>query len=116
MSVICGPPTLIRGRPDTLTNPTVLIGVLSEATREYDRGEKLVAYQGIPTLREVVLVDQDGGVRVERVYREEGGAWLREEATRLDAVVQLTSIGVGLALGEVFSEAGHGHSPHKGPS
>jgi Uma2 family endonuclease len=83
--VICGPPTLIPGRPDTVTNPALLVEVLSEATRDYDCGEKLVAYQSIPTLREVLLVEQDT-VRVERVHRTASGTWAREEATRLDAV------------------------------
>jgi Uma2 family endonuclease len=111
-------------RPDTVTNPTVLVGLLSAATRDYDRGEKLIAYQSIATLRDVLLVDQNA-IHVERVYRTETGTWLREEMTRLDAVVQLTSLGIELPLAEmhreVFGEpgvapAGLRHSPHTGPS
>ncbi len=41
LSIVCGDPLLIQGRPDTLTNPIVLIEVLSDAMREYDRGQKL---------------------------------------------------------------------------
>src|SRR5881397_1818652 len=37
LSVVCGEPLLMQGRPDTLTNPTMLLEVLSDATREYDR-------------------------------------------------------------------------------
>ena len=75
--VISGPPTLVSGRPDTVTNPALLVEVLSEATRDYDRGEKLVAYQAIPTLRELLLVEQDA-VAVERIHRTAAGTWLRE--------------------------------------
>ena len=53
------------------------VEVLSEATRDYDRGEKLVAYQAIPTLRELLLVEQDA-VAVERIHRTAAGTWLRE--------------------------------------
>ena len=38
ISIVCGEPLLVQGRPDTLTNPTALIEILSDATREYDRG------------------------------------------------------------------------------
>src|SRR5439155_22791024 len=59
LSAVCGEPLLIHGRPDTLTNPIVLVEVLSDATREYDRGQKFTLYKEIPALREYVLVEQD---------------------------------------------------------
>jgi len=71
-----------------------------------------------------LLIDQDA-VHVERVYRTEAGTWLREDVTRLDAVVQLTSLGIGMPLAEMYREVfsepgvapeGTGHSPHKGLS
>jgi Uma2 family endonuclease len=58
VSVICGPVALVAGRPDTATNPTLLVEVLSEATRDYDRGEKFALYKAIPSLTEYVLVEQ----------------------------------------------------------
>jgi putative restriction endonuclease len=59
LSIVCGTPLLIQGRPDTLTNPLALIEVLSDATREYDRGQKFTLYKEIPTLREYALIEQD---------------------------------------------------------
>jgi Uma2 family endonuclease len=56
---VYGEPILIQGRPDTLTNPIVLVEVLSDATREYDRGEKFSFYQEIPTLRQYVTIEQN---------------------------------------------------------
>src|SRR5262245_3767985 len=50
ISIVCSEPVLLRGRPDTLINPIVLVEVLSDATREYDRGEKSILYKEIPTL------------------------------------------------------------------
>lgn len=38
--VVCGPIALTQDRPDTVTNPQVIIEVLSDATRDYDRGER----------------------------------------------------------------------------
>ena len=57
--VICGPVALTHDRPDTVTNPCVILEVLSDATRDYDRGEKFTLYQAIPTLQEYLLIEQD---------------------------------------------------------
>src|SRR5688500_4404463 len=40
-----------------LTNPTLVVEVLSRSTRAYDRGQKLDGYRTIPSLQQVVLVD-----------------------------------------------------------
>jgi Uma2 family endonuclease len=46
VSVVCGGPNLVERRPDTVTNPILLIEVLSDATRDYDRGQKIRTLQG----------------------------------------------------------------------
>jgi Uma2 family endonuclease len=39
-------------------NPVVLIEILSDATREYDRTQKFDLCKEIPSLREYILVEQ----------------------------------------------------------
>jgi Uma2 family endonuclease len=75
VTVVCGP---IAGDPAepggaTITNPTVLVEVLSPSTEEDDRGNKWRHYQLLPSLREYVLVSQDAP-RIE-VYRRTGDVW-----------------------------------------
>src|SRR6202007_916231 len=69
ISVVCG--AVERDPGDytghTITNPTLLVEVLSPSTEEVDRISKLRDYRLIPTLREYVLVSQDEP-RIE-VYR-----------------------------------------------
>ena len=43
--VICGPVELTPGREDTVKNPLLLVEVISDATRKYDRGEKFDLYK-----------------------------------------------------------------------
>lgn len=64
----------------TVTNPTLLVEVLSPSTEQVDRGEKWHQYQTIPSLKEYVLVGQ-GPPRVERYRRLPSGAWEYTEAT-----------------------------------
>ena len=57
--VVCGELILAEGRSDTITNPVVIMEVLSESTRDYDRGTKFTAYRSIETLTDYILIDQD---------------------------------------------------------
>ena len=59
VTVIYGKPELIAGRPDTVTNPAVIVEVLSVATRDYDRDQKFELYKEFSTLSEYVLVEQN---------------------------------------------------------
>jgi Uma2 family endonuclease len=68
ISMVCGP---IQLDPDdrsgtTITNPTLLVEVLSPTTENVDRGSKWRDYQLIPSLREYVLVSQDSRVEIYR--------------------------------------------------
>ena len=58
LSVVCGP-SIYRGRnKHTITNPLVVVEVLSPSTESEDRGEKFIRYQQIETLRSYLLVGQ----------------------------------------------------------
>ncbi|HMR75262.1 MAG TPA: Uma2 family endonuclease [Polyangiaceae bacterium] len=76
VSLVCAP---IEGDPadpsgNTVTNPTLLVEVLSPSTEEEDRGNKWRHYQLIPSLQEYVLVSQ-GPPRVEYFRRLPTGGW-----------------------------------------
>jgi Uma2 family endonuclease len=44
---------------NTATNPAVVVEISSPSTEQYDRGEKLRQYQGIASVRHVVLIAHD---------------------------------------------------------
>ena len=100
MSVICGKVVLVTDAPDTATNPVVLIEVLSDATRDYDRGEKFELYKTIPTLREYVLIDQQRIV-VDHFTRRRD-SWTESSAAALSSKVSLRSLKVDLSVREVY--------------
>ncbi len=98
-SVVCGP---IEGDPadptgHTITNPRVIVEVLSPSTEEEDRGNKWQHYQLIDALQEYVLVSQSHP-RVEWFRRLPSGGWEYRDVTsgvvRLDsgAVIDLASL------------------------
>jgi Uma2 family endonuclease len=103
VSVFCGALMLAAGRDDTAANPVFLVEVLSEATRDYDRGDKFTLYKSIPTLREYLLIEQSV-VRVEQRVRRRGARWTATVYERLDDVVRLASIPLTLRVAEMYRE------------
>ena len=99
---VCGEPEFEEGAPDCLTNPTVIVEVLSETTEAYDRGLKFGRYRQRTSLQEYVLVAQDR-VSVER-YTRRGEFWAFSAATNLDDVIELPSIGCTLALRDIYDK------------
>jgi Uma2 family endonuclease len=88
-SVVCGPLETITVRKDgrslgqAVTNPIVIIEVLSESTERYDRDGKFQLYQQIASLREYVLIAQDER-RIEVFRREQ--AWRGDVAGPGEAI------------------------------
>jgi Uma2 family endonuclease len=64
---------------EAITNPVVLVEVLSPSTETRDRGEKFEAYKWISSLKEYVLVSRDER-RIEVRRRGERG-WSVDVAT-----------------------------------
>lgn len=88
VTLFCGSPTYLEGRTDTITNPVLLVEVLSPGTALKDRNEKLAEYIQIETLQAYVLVDQDEP-KVEVFRRHEAGKWLYENVTGLQAEIDI---------------------------
>jgi Uma2 family endonuclease len=99
--VVCDDPVFEDDQLDTLVNPTVIVEVLSPSTEAYDRGGKFAHYRRLHSVKEYVLIDQQEP-RVERYVRYEGQQWILSDASDLEAIVQLTSIGCSLKLADVY--------------
>ncbi|NHC34485.1 Uma2 family endonuclease [Scytonema millei] len=67
-----------EGRTDTLVNPCFIAEVLSKSTRDYDRGEKFVAYRTINNFQEYLLIDQYS-IHVEHYVKTAANQWLLSE-------------------------------------
>jgi Uma2 family endonuclease len=88
------PDVLVRcgrlGMRNFVTDPLVVVEVLSPSTMDVDRGDKLRFYKALPTLRHIVLVYQDQ-MRVEH-YRKTDIGWELESLTQPDDHLQLEAV------------------------
>lgn len=87
-----------------MTNPSVVVEVLSTGTEEYDRGEKREHYQQIAALREYVLIAQDRR-RVEVFRRSDEGGWEHHVHNSGDTI-ELPSLGVAFTTDQLYDAAG----------
>lgn len=99
--VICGVPQFHTDRVDTITNPTVVIEVLSASTALTDRNDKLGEYLQIPSVREYGLISQHE-TKIERYLRQPSGNWLYTQVSDPTGSIDLPSLGCTLALADVY--------------
>jgi len=101
--VVCGKALFDDDQKDTLLNPALIVEVLSESTKDYDRGGKFEHYRTVESFKEYVLVAQDKH-HVEHFVRQPDRRWLLSETNRIEDTLDLTSIGCRLALAEVYDK------------
>jgi Uma2 family endonuclease len=100
LTIVCGAVETDPEDDNAVTNPTLLVEVLSPSTEAYDRGQKAAHYRRMPSLREYVLVAQDAP-RIEVFRRGQDGSWEFLEAGLGESIV-LESVGCTLAVDDVF--------------
>jgi Uma2 family endonuclease len=84
-----------------ITNPALIVEVLSESTAGYDRGEKFSAYRQLDSFREYLLIDSRK-MYVETFYREEHDLWRIGNYYEADQEVPLRTLGISLPPHRIY--------------
>lgn len=103
-TIICGP---IERDPDdpsgqSVTNPRVVIEVLSPSTGSYDRRKKFDQFAHLESMAEYVLISQTEP-RVEVYARRPEGRWIFTPFVGVEAVLTLESVDVRVPLADIFA-------------
>lgn len=99
--VIQGEP-VYQGTSNTIvTNPLMIVEVLSESTKDYDRGDKFKYYRSIPEFREYILIDQYS-FYVEQFNKNSQGKWVLTEYESENAVLALESIEFQIQFSDLY--------------
>ncbi len=99
ISVVCGQVQNASDDPDAITNPTVIVEILSDSTEASDRGDKFAHYRRLPSLQHYVLVSQSVA-RVE-VFTRQGDSWVLTDAGE-GQWLKLESLGAAIAVDDVY--------------
>jgi Uma2 family endonuclease len=101
LSIVCGEPQFHDTKRDVLTNPIVIIKVLSDSTETYDRGKKFLQYRQLESLKEYVLIAQDAPY-IDCYTPQADATWLLTTVSGLEATLTLASIDCALPLSGIY--------------
>lgn len=101
VSVVCGEP--IFTDHDNLTNPTLIIEVLSPSTADFDMGGKFARYRQLESLASYVLVFQDR-CQIIHYQRQDVAHWFMTEIAAPQTHIELKSISCSLDLAEIYAK------------
>lgn len=99
--VVASPVGLQPGRKDTVVDPILVAEVFSSSTEAYDRNKKFEHCRTIDTFQEYVLIDQYRP-HVERYEKQAANQWLFTEYNGLEASFVLSTVGVEIALADLY--------------
>jgi len=101
ISVVCGKPEILD--KDNISNPVIIVEVLSDSTEEYDRVLKYGQYRQIPSLKEYVLVSAREK-KVTKFWRADGTDCWTESVYDLNNNIplKLDSIHLTLPLEDIY--------------
>jgi Uma2 family endonuclease len=101
--VVVGEPEYYNNRTDTITNPRVIIEVLSPSTKGYDRSKKFEAYRTIPTFGEYLLIDQTR-IYIEHFSKTDKKRWSFGEYDESDEAIALASVSFEISLVDIYNK------------
>lgn len=99
--VICGKIEYEGKRRDVVTNPVVIIEVLSDSTEKYDRTDRFAFYPQIPTLQEYVMIDQSR-VYVECFRKTKSKLWTLETYRESESILKLPSLEIEVCIAALY--------------
>ena len=101
--VVSGQLQFAEGRRDTITNPIIIVEVLSESTANYDRGDKFRLYRTIPTLQEYILISQ-AEMHVEQFAKTSDNKWILSEDDDENSILTLNSIQFQISFRDIYDK------------
>lgn len=99
--VIQGQPIYEGSGKTTVTNPLLIIEVLSPSTKNYDKGDKFEFYRSIRNFQEYILIDPSK-FQIEQYTRTSPTQWLFTEYQNEDSIVNFSSVSFNLCLKELY--------------
>ena len=104
LSALCGEPVFeLIGGLEVLTNPTLIVEILSPTTEAFDRGDKFTYYKSIPSFSEYLLIAQHRP-HVGQYIKQNGAVWSYQEFNDLTATLCVSALDSTLGLAELFQD------------
>jgi Uma2 family endonuclease len=100
--VLFDEPEFIDEEFDTITNPSVIIEILSPSTANYDRGAKFDLYRGINSLQEYLLIDSTV-IHVLLYVKNADNTWTLSDTKDINQTITIPSINFTITLADIYN-------------
>jgi len=87
---------------DAISNPKIVVEVLSPTTKNNDLGPKLRLYWDVASLTDILLIDQET-VWIEYWFRTPGGEWKNCTLESLQERLMIESAGCEIPVAEIYA-------------
>ena len=94
-----------------LTNPGLIVEVLSDSTKSFDLGDKFTYYKSIESFTEYLLIDQDRP-HVILYTKQAENVWLQREYNVLTDTVYLNSLDCEINLTDIYENIEFSNPDH----
>lgn len=100
---------IIKGKPifernqTIVTNPLVIVEVLSKSTYNYDKTKKFKYYRSLPSLEEYILIDQYH-YSVEKYVKQTNEQWFYHYFDGQEAILTLDSVDFQISFSKLYEE------------
>jgi Uma2 family endonuclease len=100
------PEYAITGRKDIISNPLVVVEVLSDSTKNYDKGTKFDLYCSLPSFREYILIDQHSfEVQKRLLIDADNNLWKYTNYKGLEVEIPIESLGISVKMADIYFDA-----------
>jgi len=100
---------VIKGKPiyegkgiTNVTNPLIIVEVLSQSTRDYDRTDKFEFYRSIPEFQEYILIDQYRFYATQ-YFKQGDGKWIFSDYKGEESLLKLASDEFEISLKDLYA-------------
>jgi Uma2 family endonuclease len=100
--VLCEEPAFVDDEFDTITNPSVIIEILSPSIANYDRGAKFDLYREITSLHEYLLIDSTA-IHTVLYVKNDDNTWTLSETKDLDQSLTIPSINFTIGVQDIYN-------------
>ncbi|MHC5738651.1 Uma2 family endonuclease [Nostoc sp.] len=101
--ILAGEPEFFNNRKDIILNPQIIIEVLSQSTKGYDREDKFQAYRTISTFQEYLLIDQTR-IHVDQFSKTGKKQWALREYDEEDEAIALVTVPFEISLQDLYNK------------
>ncbi|MFT3742724.1 MAG: Uma2 family endonuclease [Pyrinomonadaceae bacterium] len=101
LTALCGKADIQRvGGMDALSNPQMIVEILSPSTEAFDRRHKFTYYKSIPSFTEYLLIATDQA-NITR-YSKQDDEWILTEAAGIDSQLSIPTFKISMLLSEIY--------------